>query len=164
MDPQAVPTNPRDVAAMEAVKAHHARMAATLAQLADRIAAAPDATSALAARDELVHWAEHDLVPHASAEEQAMYPLAHEDPSGRLLVDAMLAEHRLIMRLVESLRAAPDQVRTAAEARALSVAFESHLAKENDQILPLLLHRPVSLASALEGMHELLGGDQHDRS
>jgi uncharacterized protein (DUF2249 family) len=37
--------------------------------------------------------------------------------------------------------------------------FESHLVKENEQILPLLAASgEVSLAVVLEGMHELLGG------
>jgi len=53
-------------------------------------------------------------------------------------------------------------VRGAAAARALQVVFESHLAKENDQSLPLLASSPdVSVAELLEGMHELLGGDSN---
>lgn len=154
-----IASSAQDAAAVEAVKQHHAEMSGALATLAARIASAPDQQSALAGRDELVRWAERELVPHARAEEEAMYPPAHDDPSARLLVDAMLAEHKLIVSLVESLRVAQDQVRAAAEARALSVTFESHLAKENDQILPLLAQRPdVSVAEALAGMHTLLGG------
>jgi uncharacterized protein (DUF2249 family)/iron-sulfur cluster repair protein YtfE (RIC family) len=168
VDTMFVASNAEDAAAAEAVKQHHAEMSGALAALAARIAAAPDRESALASRDELVRWAERELVPHARAEEAAMYPPAHEDPRARLLVDAMLAEHQLIVGLVESLREAQDHVRAAAEARALSVTFESHLAKENDQILPLLAQSAeVSLAGALEGMHSLLGGGgeghEHDR-
>lgn len=151
----------QDSAAVEAVKQHHAQMAGTLAAHVERLITARTDDDALAARDELVQWAESDLVPHARAEESAMYPLAHADPKGQLLVDAMLVEHELIVRLVESLRSAPNRVRAAAEARALAVTFDSHLAKENDQILSLLASNPqVSLAGALEGMHDLLGG--HD--
>lgn len=158
-----IASSAQDAAAVEAVKQHHAEMSGALATLAARIASASDQQSALAGRDELVRWAERELVPHARAEEEAMYPPAHDDPAARLLVDAMLAEHKLIVGLVESLRAAQDQVRAAAEARALSVTFESHLAKENDQILPLLAQRPdVSVAEALAGMHTLLGdGAEH---
>jgi uncharacterized protein (DUF2249 family)/iron-sulfur cluster repair protein YtfE (RIC family) len=155
----------QDAAAVEAVKGHHAEMAGALAMLARRVVTAPDAEAAFAARDALVRWAEGDLVPHALAEEKAMYPLAHQDNRARLLIDAMLAEHQLILGLVESLKAAATPVEAAAEARALSVTFESHLAKENDQVLPLLATSPeVSLAGALAGMHELLGGahDHHD--
>lgn len=166
MDTLVVASTAQDSAAVEAVKQHHAQMAGALAAHVTRVAQAPDDVAALAARDDLVHWAEHDLVPHAKAEESAMYPLAHADERGRLLVEAMLVEHRLIIGLVTSLRSATDRVHAAAEARALGVTFDSHLAKENDQILPLLASNPeVSLAGALEGMHDLLGGHEgHDHA
>jgi uncharacterized protein (DUF2249 family)/iron-sulfur cluster repair protein YtfE (RIC family) len=172
VDTVVIASTEQDAAAVEAVKSHHAEMAGTLTALARRVATATDADAALAARDDLVRWAEHDLVPHALAEEKAMYPLAHRDDRARLLIDAMLAEHQLILGLVEGLGAAGSQVEAAAEARALAVTFESHLAKENEQVLPLLAAAPeVSLAGALAGMHELLGGhddhghaDGHDHS
>ena len=79
-------------------------------------------------------------------------------PEARLLVEAMLAEHRAITGLVDELAAAADPVGAAALARALQALFEVHLAKENDQVLPLLVAAPdVSLAGLLGGMHELLG-------
>jgi uncharacterized protein (DUF2249 family)/iron-sulfur cluster repair protein YtfE (RIC family) len=164
VDTVVIASTEQDATAVEAVKSHHAEMAGTLTALAGRVASAPDAGTAFVARDDLVRWAEHDLVPHALAEEKAMYPLAHRDDRGRLLIDAMLAEHELILGLVERLKSAGSQVAAAAEARALAVTFESHLAKENDQVLPLLAGSPeVSLAGALAGMHELLGGHEgHD--
>ncbi|KRE55358.1 DUF2249 domain-containing protein [Phycicoccus sp. Soil748] len=164
MDTLVIASTEQDASAVEAVRTHHTEMAGTLTALARRVASAPDPATALAARDDLVQWSEHDLVPHALAEEKAMYPLAHRDERARLLIDAMLAEHQLILGLVEGLKAAGSQVDAAAEARALAVTFESHLAKENEQVLPLLASTPeVSLAGALEGMHELLGGhDHHD--
>ena len=164
MDTVVIASTEQDAAAVRAVMSHHAEMAGTLTALARRIASAPDAGTALAARHELVLWAERDLVPHALAEEKAMYPPAHQDIQARLLIDAMLAEHQLILGLVQRLKAAGSQVEAAAEARALAVTFESHLAKENDQVLPLLAAAPeVSLADALAGMHELLGGhDEHE--
>ena len=159
MDTVVIASTQQDAAAVEAVKGHHAEMAGTLAVLARRVATAADAEAAFAGRDALVRWAESDLVPHALAEEEAMYPLAHQHTRARLLIDAMLAEHQLILSLVESLKSARTPVEAAAEARALSVTFESHLAKENEQVLPLLAASPdVSLAGALAGMHELLGG------
>ena len=111
MDTVVIASSEQDAAAVEAVKRHHAEMAGTLGMLAGRVAAARDAESAFAARDELARWAEGDLVPHALAEEKAMYPLAHVDTRARLLVDAMLAEHVLILGLVERLKTAahPDR-------------------------------------------------------
>ena len=52
--------------------------------------------------------------------------------------DAMLAEDRDMMGLVEAIRQATSPVRAAANAQALRSLFESHLVKENEQILPLL--------------------------
>lgn len=161
MDTLVVASTAQDSAAVEAVRQHHAQMAGALTGHVSRVVEAADDAAALAARDDLVRWARHDLVPHAEAEESAMYPLAHAHAQGRLLVEAMLVEHRLIVELVQTLSRTTDRVHAAAEARALAVSFDSHLAKENDQILPLLAGDPdVSLAGALEGMHDLLGGHE----
>jgi len=152
-----VATSAQDSAAAEAVVQHHAQMAGRLVQLAEALVTAHDTQESAEGRDELVHWAVTELLPHARAEEEALYPLAAADPAGRLLVEAMVAEHELVGRLVEQLRGADTPARAAALGTALRVLFESHLAKENDIILPLVAQAPgVSLADALHGMHELL--------
>jgi uncharacterized protein (DUF2249 family)/iron-sulfur cluster repair protein YtfE (RIC family) len=155
-------TSEQEAAAVEAVVTHHAAMAGALAAHSERLLDAHATEQAADARDELVHWAVTELLPHARAEEQRLYPLAHEDPAGRLLVDALLAEHELITTVVEQLRVAETPVRAAASGTALRVLFESHVAKENDQVLPLLAAKPgVSVAQALHGMHESLGAEDH---
>jgi uncharacterized protein (DUF2249 family) len=71
----------------------------------------------------------------------------------------MLGEHQVILGLVREVAEAADLLRAAAAAKALGVVFDSHLAKENDLVVPLLAATPgVSVASLLDGMHELLGG------
>ena len=56
-------------------------------------------------------------------------------------------------------------MRAAANAQALRSLFDSHLVKENEQILPLLAESSeVSLAGVLQGMHELLGGHTDSES
>jgi uncharacterized protein (DUF2249 family) len=151
-----------DASAAAAIEAHHAEMAGALSLRVAALvtaAAAADAAAAALARDSLVRWCRADLVPHALAEEQALYPAAHADERGRLLTDGMLAEHGQITGLVDELAQATDAVRAAAAARALDVLFGSHLRKENELIIPLLTSTPgVSLADLLGGMHELLGG------
>jgi uncharacterized protein (DUF2249 family) len=113
------------------------------------------------ARDRLVDWARESLVPHALAEERSLYPAARGMAEGRLLVDAMLAEHVAIVAVVNEVERATTPVGAAASGRALQALFAVHLAKENDQLLPLLATSPEhSLADLLAGMHELLGG--HD--
>jgi uncharacterized protein (DUF2249 family)/iron-sulfur cluster repair protein YtfE (RIC family) len=160
-----VASSAADAEAVEAIKNHHAELAGALAVQVEALveaAARGDVHGAGDLSDELVGWCEAELVPHALAEEQVMYPRAHEDPRARMLVDAMLAEHRDLVALVQSIRQAVGPVRAAANARALRSLFESHLVKENEQILPLLAESSeVSLAEILDGMHELLGGRDH---
>ena len=72
----------------------------------------------------------------------------------------MLAEHRIIIGLIDELTRTTDPIRGAATGYALQVLFQAHLAKENDLVLPLLAADPaVPLAEILAGMHELLGPD-----
>ena len=152
-----------DADAAEKVEQHHAEMAGRLALLTSDVVRAARTDRAQAARQELLSWLRDDLVPHATAEEQTLYPAASEIAEARLLVEAMLAEHVLIHRLVGDLEAATDPIEAAAVARALETLFGSHLAKENDQLIPTLVASPdYSVAEMLDGMHELLGG--HDTS
>ncbi|MFD2077524.1 Hemerythrin HHE cation binding domain-containing protein [Actinopolymorpha cephalotaxi] len=156
-----IATSEDDARAAEAVVRHHAELTAALARRAAALgeaATSQDAESAEAARRELVTWCEAELIPHAVAEEKAMYPAAHVSQEGRLLVDGMLAEHRSIIGLVREVASADGPVPAAAAARALQALFDSHLAKENDQVLPLLAaSTEVSMADLLAGMHELVG-------
>jgi len=160
-----IATSEADARAAEAVEQHHAQMAGALAFKAESLAAAvraarPDDVEEV--RLDLVRWCREQLVPHALAEESTMYLAAGRMPEARLLVEAMLVEHQRMIALVDSLGRASELVRTAALARALRELFEAHLAKENDQILPLLVASPdVSVAELLGGMYELLGGEKN---
>jgi hypothetical protein len=165
MENVVIASSDADAEAAAAVEQHHAQMAGTLGLKVEQLVVAvsrQDADSATAARAALVDWCEHDLVPHALAEEKAMYPAALSKPEGRLLVEGMLAEHVVITGLVRDLAAASDLVRAGAAAKALQVIFDCHLGKENDLVLPLLVGAlDVSVAELLAGMHELLGAEIH---
>jgi uncharacterized protein (DUF2249 family) len=68
----------------------------------------------------------------------------------------------LLGDLVDRLAGADSGAAAVGYARALQVLFDSHLTKENEQVLPLLAaSSTVSLAELLGGMHELLGGHDH---
>jgi uncharacterized protein (DUF2249 family) len=150
-----------DAEAAEQVEQHHAEMAGRLALLTSDVVTAARSAHASAALKALTSWLGDELVPHAAAEEQTLYPAAAQIAETRLLVEAMLAEHALIHRLVADLESAADPVEGAAVARALQTVFESHLAKENDQLIPTLVASPrFSVAEMLGGMHELLGGHE----
>ena len=158
-----IASNHADAEAAEKVEQHHAELAGRLALLTADVVRAARTDRAEVARQELLSWLRNDLVPHAAAEEKTLYPAAAQIAEARLLVEAMLAEHLLIHRLVADLEAASDPVEAAAVARALETVFDSHLAKENDQLIPTLVASPdYSVAEMLDGMHELLGG--HDEA
>lgn len=150
-----------DAKAAEAVVQHHATMAGALSMRTEALFAAAstrDTEVAEQARRDLVGWCERELLPHALAEEQAIYPAAQATVEGRLLVEAMLGEHEVLTRLVQEVADASDLLHAAASAAALRAVFDSHLSKENDLVVPLLARTPgVSLHQVLSGMHELLG-------
>ena len=123
-----------DANAAEAVRQHHAALAGALGLRTEALFSAAsrrDPSAARTARQDLVDWCERELVPHARAEEQSMYPAARATVEGRLLVEAMLGEHEVIARLLHEVAAATDLERAAASATALRAVFESHLDKEN---------------------------------
>lgn len=168
MDKVVIASSEADARAAEAVEQHHAQLSGALAARVEALltaAAGRDDEGAREVRTELVTWCERELVPHAVAEEKAMYPAARAKDEGRLLVEGMLAEHEVITGLVGQLAATADPVRAGALAKALQVTFDTHLAKENEQVLPLLVSAPdVSVAELLAGMHELLGGGAHEHA
>ena len=155
-----------DANAAEAVKQHHAALAGALGLRTEALFAAAsqrDTAAAEIARRDLVDWCERELVPHARAEEQAMYPAAQATVEGRLLVEAMLGEHEVLLRLLREVAGTTDLLRAAASATALRAVFDSHLTKENDLVVPLLAATPgVSVAALLGGMHQLLGAVSED--
>ncbi|MFC5996508.1 DUF2249 domain-containing protein [Pseudonocardia hispaniensis] len=156
-----IASNEADAAAVTAVEQHHAELAGALDIRVEALLtslAGGDASAAEQARRDLAGWCNRELVPHALAEEKALYPAAGKTVQGRLLVDAMLDEHRVITGLVEDVSTASDLLRAGAAAHALRVLFGVHLTKENEQILPLLAAaHDVSVTELLAGMRELLG-------
>lgn len=156
-----IASNEADAYAAEAVKQHHAALAGALSLRTEALLAAAtrgDLSAAESARRDLVDWCERELVPHALAEEQALYPAALATIEGRLLVEAMLGEHDVISGLLREVAGAADLLRAGAWATALRAVFDSHLTKENDLVVPLLAATPgVSLHDLLGGMHQLLG-------
>ncbi len=144
--------------AAAAIKAHHAELHDGLRDrvIALRAAARQNAPYE-AAREAIVAFLDAEIVPHATAEEQTLDRAADTGASA-LLVEAMRAEHRDLVGRVSELRSAADLIAAVSEASAILALFESHLAKENDRLIPALLALPdVSLGELLAGMHELVG-------
>ncbi|MEU4419272.1 DUF2249 domain-containing protein [Actinoplanes sp. NPDC024001] len=151
-----------DRRAAQAVVAHHSELAADLTRHVNNLLQAAEIGSLRQVwqfRDDLLGWLHAELLPHAKAEEAALYPAAAELPEGRLLIDGMLDEHRIIAALVTELAETSAPVAAAAAARALQAVFATHLRKENELVVPLLVAAAgVSLAALLDGLHDLIGG------
>ena len=150
-----------DARAAERVVAHHAGMAGHAADLVGALTAGTVGEEARRARDKLADWARTELLPHAEAEERTLYTAAAELPPLRLLVRAMVAEHRAVAELVDALEQAATPAGAAAAAGGLRAVLDVHLQKENELLLPALVESSeVSVGAMLEGMHEILGGGE----
>ncbi|MEH0548035.1 DUF2249 domain-containing protein [Streptomyces sp. B21-105] len=155
-------SDPQDATALEGAEAHHARLAGELAGRVKMLLTAVDRDPGAAEKIHagLVTFCGRSLLPHAAAEEAVLYPVAHGMPEARLLIESLIGEHRRLTALVDALRAARSPAGAAADARALQVLFEEHVAKENGLVLPLLAMTPeVCLAELLADMHHRLASD-----
>ncbi|MEO5918123.1 MAG: hemerythrin domain-containing protein [Candidatus Limnocylindrales bacterium] len=151
-------SNQSDADAATAIRAHHRELHDELrTRVLDAVDTARAGGPVGDARESVLAFLDGELLPHAAAEEAALYP-AGDTGSSELLVRAMRDEHRNLIAHVDRLRTASDGIATATIASAILALFESHLSKENDLLVPALLARPdVSLAALLDGMHELVG-------
>ena len=144
----------RNETVAEHLRQHHAHMVAELDRLASALrASALEGRDSSQARAELVTWTEEVLEPHAEEEEHGTYAAAARLPGGALLIDAMLREHELIRSMADSVRTIDPPLAAAAWGRALSATFNSHQAKENEIILPLLVSSDAVDLTALLGHH-----------
>jgi iron-sulfur cluster repair protein YtfE (RIC family) len=149
----------RESAAVRTAVRDHARIRQSLGDHVESLLLAveeePDAVPEL--RRRLVSLGETVLLPHADAEERSIYPVAATDARTRLLLEAMVEEHRTIAELVSVVKHAVHPIRAAAAAEALRVLVETHLAKEDTIVFPLVASTPgLSLETLVAGMHDLL--------
>lgn len=153
-------TTAADGEAVETIKNHHTELAGHLAALTDAmLSAAGRSDDFEASRSAAVTFLEQQLLPHAAAEEDRLYPAAARTDRARPLIESMIATHRVIGTLADRVRTETNPVRAAAAAHALRIVFDAHLADENERILPIVAADPdTSLAEVTHGMHELLGG------
>ena len=150
-----------NVSVMDAIRAHHAEMES---QLRARVAqvrgqardGAPDE-----ARDELVRWCRQELLPHAVAEERTLYHAGAGLATTRLLVTAMVTEHRVVEGAIDALAGATGALPIVAAAAVVEALFSVHLGKENDLLLPALDGAGLDLVVSLAGMHEIVGQHHH---
>ncbi|WP_050348224.1 hemerythrin domain-containing protein [Arsenicicoccus sp. oral taxon 190] len=94
------------------------------------------------AHADLATWCQFELIPSAVAKEQVLYPLAAGVAESSLLVQALVADHRVVAALVDAVNAAQDAAQLAGDAQALRVLLRAHLAKEDQLLLPVLQQQP----------------------
>lgn len=153
-------TPPREIAMM---MAHHAELQA---QLDQRTAALADAVSgggdAEAARTALTGFLHGEVIPHALAEEDAVYRAGSAVPALAPLVAGMIMEHQTLLGLAAEIddgAAGPASVQAAAAFRAL---FQVHVRKENDLLLPALIDAGSDPAELLGTMHDAFAARRRD--
>lgn len=143
--------------AVRSIRAHHAQLTR---ELADRVRSVRDAVrdggDVRAARENLVAFLDRELMPHAAAEERTLYAAGRAAADGRLLVEAMSEEHRVLAGQLATLREQNEPLDLAASAAQIESVFGVHLYKENELLLPLLLERGADLPALLRDTHHLL--------
>ena len=106
-------------------------------------------TNAHAKIEEAYHFLTHQLLPHAQAEEKALYPVVQKAMGAPQATDTMSRDHLEVERLtdeLDSLRVHPSQLSvTTLQAQALRRVLYGlytlvtvHFAKEEEVYLPLL--------------------------
>jgi len=148
----------QDEEAAAAIRAHHDELRDTLrVRVGDLRDAVRAGRSHVVSERAVVGYLDDDLLPHAAAEEAALYQ-AGDTGLTALLVRAMREEHKEIVANVGRLRGTTDGLEAVATASAILALFEAHLWKENELLIPALVADPnVSLGELLSGLHELVG-------
>jgi uncharacterized protein (DUF2249 family) len=112
---------------------------------------------------ELLAYLAEQVLPHAIAEEHSIYEAAGSLPNLRETVAEMTAEHRELAASVEALGRSSDPADIAVLAESIRLLFTTHVAKENELLLPALrTDATVSLSRMLAQMHGLTEAAQTD--
>jgi len=155
-----------DADAFEAMLAHHRNLEDQVARRVDTLRAAVDSNGPYeAAVAEMVAYVADEVIPHAMAEEHSIYQAAGGLPDLAGTVAEMIAEHRQLVASVEALATSQSPADAAEVAGAIGTLFTTHVAKENDLLLPpLQANDTVSLSQLLVQMHRLTDAAQTETS
>jgi iron-sulfur cluster repair protein YtfE (RIC family) len=147
-----------DTEAFEAMLAHHRSLTDGVAgRVATLRAALASGTRYQASAAELVRYLADEVLPHAQAEEQTIYPAAGQKPDLAGTVKQMTDEHRRLADLSEQLARAAGGQEALVAANAIGPLFAAHVDKENVVLLPRLRDdQGTGLAALLGQMRDLL--------
>lgn len=112
---------------------------------------------------DLLAYLAEQVLPHAIAEEHSIYEAANSLSNLREAVAEMIAEHRELAASVEALGRSSDPAEITILAESIRHLFATHVAKENELLLPALrADSTVSLSHLLAQMHNLTEAAQTD--
>jgi uncharacterized protein (DUF2249 family)/hemerythrin-like domain-containing protein len=146
--------------AYEAMLTHHRLLSE---QLSTRAAAVSEAVATGRRHDaavaEMIAYLAEEVLPHAIAEEETIYPaVAAARPDLTGTVSEMVAEHGTLSAFAEALAGLAEGHAAAEKARQIANLFGAHAARENNVLLPALLTGDdVDLAALLAQMHRRAG-------
>ncbi|HUY52069.1 MAG TPA: hemerythrin domain-containing protein [Streptosporangiaceae bacterium] len=133
---------------------HHAVLRRSLEQRVGVLcAAAGDGAAGERALVALQEYLAGEILPHAEAEERALYRAATTQARGSRLVRTLTAEHRELAGLAGRLQPGMNSTTAATVAEWIATLFAGHAAKENDLLLPALTGSGTDLAALLADMH-----------
>jgi uncharacterized protein (DUF2249 family)/iron-sulfur cluster repair protein YtfE (RIC family) len=134
-------TNADDAATLERLEQLHAELSGSLETLVRTLLAAIGGAgdaSLQGARDDLTSWCRDELQVHLELREAIVYPAVRQVERLEPLLRSLLHEHGLISSLIVRVSREADPAVLAAEAGALRTVVTSHLAKEQELVLPAL--------------------------
>ena len=161
----------------EGFRAHHAEIRTKLDEAAERAMALPSAPPEEVGEliHGIVHFFQHELMPHAQAEERVLYAVADRlvpTPHGRRYTDALRYEHTVVAREVAALHDAmrsgdhSPEALAAIQRRTLELVglVKAHFGVEEEVVLTVF----DELMSAEEFEREVVapmhasGGEAHE--
>ena len=144
---------------VEQMLAHHAQLQVELAQ---RVAALETVVAAgvpfQAAQAAVGEFIASEIVPHALAEEDAIYHTGAQTSTFAPLVAGMVMEHEALIGLAGQLAAADSGVLAFSSATSFRALFEVHVRKENEILLPGLVESGANPGALLADMHTAFTG------
>jgi uncharacterized protein (DUF2249 family)/iron-sulfur cluster repair protein YtfE (RIC family) len=154
--------------AYEAILRHHALLGERMEErvravrrAVDQVPLGQDGHHYEPAVAELVAFLGDEILPHASAEEQTIYPTAAAQEGLTEVVDEMIGEHERLVSLTEQLASATSGFAAAGTRDEIAELFVAHVGKENDILLPpLVADDNVDLAGLPSHMHDLTEASQ----
>ena len=143
--------------AFDAMLEHHRALDEHVgARIAALVGAAESGIAYEPAVAALVTYLAEEVLPHAVAEEHSIYRVAGVRTDLADTVEEMTAEHRVLVSATESLANAATAPAALELAKQIGTLFTTHVNKENDLLLPVLLEDDdIDLAQLLVQMHRL---------